>query len=258
MCFIVFAYDTHPDYSLILAANRDEFYERPAATATFWDDAPEILAGRDLKEGGTWMGVTRSGSFAALTNIREPHRIRADAPSRGELVRGFLAAEVGPEAFFQALQASAQAYNGYNMLAGDGHALYYHSNRLPQVQRLSSGIYAVSNHLLDTPWPKVQRGKARFEKLVAQETVDAEALLEVLADTSKAPDDQLPATGVPPEWERALSSIFIETPAYGTRCSTVLLMDRRGQITFVERTHAPAAAETKHYQFSTHTESVVE
>ncbi len=241
MCFLVCAYRQHPRYRLVLVTNRDEFYQRPTAPAAFWDDEPGLLAGRDLQGGGTWMGVTRAGRFAALTNYREPGAHRPDAPTRGALVTGCLVGEDDPRAFLERLQATAGRYNGFNLLAGDADGLYYFSNRASGVRTLAPGLYGLSNHLLDTPWPKLVRGKAALAALLEAGEVDPEALLRLLADDREAPDDALPDTGVGLKWERALSSIFIKSPVYGTRASTLLLIDEAGRVTFIERSYAPQA-----------------
>ncbi len=158
MCLIVFAWRQHPDFPLIVAANRDEFYERPTLAADFWADHPEVLGGRDLKEMGTWLGITRKGRFAALTNYRDPLHVRADAPSRGWLVRDFLTGERGAEDYLARLRDRGAAYNGFSLILGDAAGLYYYSNRGEEgPAALAPGVYGLSNHLLDTPWPKVRR-----------------------------------------------------------------------------------------------------
>jgi len=235
MCLILFAWRVHEKFPLILAANRDEFTERPSAPAAFWDDAPDILAGRDLKRGGTWFGITRTGRLAAVTNYRDPASLKQDAPSRGELVSDYLRGREKPEIYLRRIEPSATRYNGFSLLVGDFSELVYFSNR-GEARRLTPGIHGMSNHLLDTPWPKVERGKqALGELLVKRKDPSPEALLELLASRSRPPDESLPDTGVGLEWERVLSPFFIESPAYGTRCSTVLLVDREGMVTFVER-----------------------
>ncbi|MBV9774904.1 MAG: NRDE family protein [Gemmatimonadetes bacterium] len=240
MCLILLAHDAHPRYRLIVAANRDEFYARPTAPAGWWDDAPGVLAGRDLRGGGTWMGITREGRWAAVTNYRETTPPPVDAPSRGGLVGGFLLGEGEPEAYLRALLPSVGAYAGFNLLVGDGERLAYLSNRGEGVRVLGPGIYGLSNALLDTPWPKVERGKAALREVVRRgDEPDVEALLRVLADTDPAPDPLLPDTGVGVERERMLSSPFIASPEYGTRASTVLLVARDGGVVLVERTIVP-------------------
>ncbi len=235
MCLILFAWKMHAAYPLVLAANRDEFYERPSAPAAFWADTPDILAGRDLKAGGTWLGITRDGRLAAITNYRDPASLKDGAPSRGELVSDYLRSRESPEGCVKRLAPRAGGYNGFSLLIGDRSALFYYSNRGESV-RLTPGIHGMSNHLLDTPWPKVDWGKQALERLLAgDQHPSPEALLDLLASRSRPTDDRLPDTGVGLEWERVLSPLFIESPAYGTRCSTVVLIDRQGAVTFVER-----------------------
>jgi uncharacterized protein with NRDE domain len=235
MCLILFAWKVHEKFPLVLAANRDEFYERPSASAAFWDDVPDLLAGRDLRRGGTWLGITRTGRLAALTNYRDPASLKKDAPSRGELVSDYLRGRESPEAFIRRLEPRADRYNGFSLLAGDGPELAYFSNR-GEMRRLAPGIHGMSNHLIDTPWPKVEQGKrALGELLASRDDPSPEALFALLASRSRPPDEGLPNTGVGLEWERVLSPFFVESPAYGTRSSTVLLIDREGAVTFIER-----------------------
>ena len=235
MCLILFAWKMHENFPLILTANRDEFYARPTAPAAFWEDAPGLLAGRDLREGGTWLGITRKGSLAALTNYRDPATLKDGAPSRGKLVSDFLRGRRTPKAYLHWLSPRAARYNGFGLLVGNPDELYYFSNRGTPICLLP-GIHGMSNHLLDTPWPKVERGKQALGGLLEREKAPSpEALLDLLADRSRPPDDRLPVTGVGLEWERVLSPLFIESPLYGTRSSTVLIIDRKGRTTFVER-----------------------
>lgn len=249
MCFIVFSYKQHPRYRLILAANRDEFYERPTAPANFWDDEPHLLAGRDLKAGGTWMGVTRDGRFTALTNYREPQNIQADAPSRGALVKSYLVGDDPPDTYLRRLASVSDRYNGFNLLAGDANGLHYFSNRGDVVEALEPGLYGLSNHLLNTPWPKVVKGKANLSRLL-KDDIDVESLFELLHDTSVAADDALPSTGIGVEWERVLSPVFIKSAVYGTRASTILTIDYDGQVTFLERSYELGeTSETRRFQF---------
>ena len=229
MCIIFFAYDRHADHPLIVLANRDEFYDRPSLAAGFWPDFPSIYAGRDLIGGGTWLGVTKSGRFAAVTNYRDP-----SAPvgkrSRGELVAGYLRSEAASERYLAEIAKRSNEYSGFNLLVGEiskgRRELFYYSNRGGDPAELSSGIYGLSNHLLDTPWPKVALGKQRFEQLVSSGVVDRGRSFEILADETLAADADLPSTGIPYEAEKAISAIFIKTPGYGTRCSTLLTFDR--------------------------------
>lgn len=241
MCLILLAYRVHPGYELVMAANRDEFYRRPTAPAGFWEDVPYLLAGRDLKEGGTWMGITRQGRFAAVTNYRDPQAVRPHAPSRGNLVGDYLKGNESPRDYLARLVPEAGNYNGFNLLLGDDQGLFYYSNQDGAPRSLPSGIYGLSNHLLDTPWPKVARGRQALETLLGQSSgPTSEALFAILEDRTQASDEELPETGVGIELERMLSPMFIQTPDYGTCSSSVLLMEKGGGIYLAEKTHAEA------------------
>jgi uncharacterized protein with NRDE domain len=230
MCLIVFAWRVFPGVPVIAAANRDEFYDRPALPAAPWPENPNVIAGRDLEHGGSWMGITREGpdgpKFAALTNIRAPGEGRANAPSRGELVADFLKGSLSAAEYIDLITARGDVYNGFNLVLGDRNALYWYSNRAADDERngkpLEAGrIYGLSNGLLDAPWPKVMRTKAQFASLLCQGAPE-DAYFEMLADTTRAPDMRLPETGVSIDLERVLSAVCIETPGYGTRTSTVV------------------------------------
>jgi uncharacterized protein with NRDE domain len=229
MCLIVFAWRVIPGLPLVACANRDEFYDRPATPAGPWPDAPNLVAGRDLQGGGSWMGVTKTGphgpKFAALTNIRAPNERRTDAPTRGALVADFLKGDLDVPAYLERIAPDADAYNGFNLILGDCSGMYWYSNRAGADPRngraLEAGIYGVSNGLLDAPWPKVVRTKATFASLLLQGAPE-EAYFEMLTDTTRAPDMRLPDTGVPLDLERQLSAVCIEIPGYGTRTSTVV------------------------------------
>jgi len=243
MCLAVIAWQSHPDYPLVVAANRDEFYARPTRPAAWWGQAVSLLAGRDEEAGGTWLGVNRRGRFAMLTNVRAPSERNPHAPTRGALVVSALQS-AGPIAtWLQNLAARSHAFNGFNLLVGDalaapGHEpeLHYHSNRLGEAPRkLAPGIYGLSNAFLDTPWPKVTRAVGRFACQLANR-VDPDALLALMADRALAPDTALPSTGVPLEWERVLSAIQIRANGYGTRATTVITVRSAGLVGFVERT----------------------
>jgi len=240
MCLILMAWHAHPAYPLVIAANRDEFYARPTAPAGFWPDAPHVLAGRDLQAGGTWLGLTRTGRFAALTNYRDPENIKADAPSRGELVSRFLVEDESPDSFMTMLAASAPGYNGFNLLFSDGDKLCYFSNCGDTPRRLGPGIYGLSNHLLDTPWPKVARGKSALAEALRC-LPNTEVMFALLKDDTIAPDQELPRTGVSLEWERLLSAAFIRSETYGTRSSTVIIVAADRRIRFEEKTYIPQA-----------------
>lgn len=229
MCLIALAYKIHPEYPLIIAANRDEFLERPTKAAEFWPDAPHILAGKDLKAGGTWMGVTKSGRFAALTNYRDLRRDRVDGPSRGQLV--LKALDGGVDGI------DAGVYEGFNLLYGSVNALRYCNNIDGLDEELLPGVHGLSNAVLDTPWPKVTRAKQGMQQWVDGGAAPTEPLFGLLMDDTKAVGGELPDTGVGLEWERMLSSILIRAEGYGTRCSTVVTVDREGRMSFEERSH---------------------
>lgn len=241
MCLILLAVQMHSAYPLVLAANRDERYDRPAAPSDWWSDAPGVLTGRDLQGLGTWMGVARDGRWAAVTNVREPSvPQRGDAPSRGWLVSDFLRGTGPAEAYLAALAPRANEWNGFNLLAGDAAGAWWLSNRAPGPVRVEPGVHGLSNALLDTPWPKVERGRGDLARILAgPEDGIEESLFRTLAMRDPAPDDRLPDTGVGIEAERMLSSLFISSAAYGTRASTVLRIRRDGRVFFAERTIDP-------------------
>ncbi|HWJ05455.1 MAG TPA: NRDE family protein [Steroidobacteraceae bacterium] len=238
MCLLVVAWKHHPRHRLVVAANRDEFHERPSAPLGWWSDDTRVLAGRDLRSGGTWMGVSRAGRFAIVTNFRDLERPPApDAPSRGELVSGFLTGTASPREYLDRLRPRAASYAGFNLLVGDADALHYLTNRdgeaAPRV--LEPGVYGLSNHVLDAPWPKLLRTRRRFTELVARPDIEPDELFDMLGDRRTADDDEIPDTGLPADWERALSAPFVVHGRYGTRSSTVLLVERDGRTTVIER-----------------------
>lgn len=239
MCLIVVGWQAHPDYPLIVAANRDEFYERPTAAAARWADCPRVLAGRDLEAGGTWLGLTEDGRFAAVTNVREPGQPPGRL-SRGQLTGDYLRGTASAaEAIAKVVDAD---YAGYNLLLGDAGTLYYRTNRHGGVEPLAPGIYGLSNHRLDTPWPKLTTARDGFAAALARlpdEAALEEALFALLADASTVDDEFLPKTGVTLEWERRLSAIFVQSENYGTRASTVVLRRRDGSLRLVERSFGP-------------------
>jgi uncharacterized protein with NRDE domain len=234
MCLILLAWQVHPDYPLIVAANRDEFFARPTAQAAFWPESPQVLAGRDLQAGGSWLGVTRSGRFAALTNYRDPAQ-NQQLPSRGRLVADFLTGKEIPENYLARIAASGVRYNGYNLLLGDSQSLWWASNVAGEARPLAPGIYGVSNDLLDTPWPKVGAGKTAMRQAIDRLPDDG-PLFDLLRNDAIHPDEHLPATGIPQAWERLLSAAFVKSPTYGTRSSTVFCQRRDGWLTFDEQT----------------------
>ncbi|PLT33467.1 hypothetical protein CUU64_14020 [Bacillus sp. V5-8f] len=247
MCLILFAYQSHPKYKLIVAANRDEFYKRPTAPVHYWQDHPQILAGRDLEKMGTWMGVTTTGRFAALTNYRNPQEKTEGKRSRGELVANFLKTHEISKDYLKKVKVERDLYPGYNFLAGDANELYYYSNVEDTVKRLDPGIYGVSNHLLNTAWPKVQRGKEGLSQIVGDSVEQmTEKLLNLLQNADPFPDELLPNTGVSQEWERILSPLFIKSEGYGTRSSTVVLMSE-GEIYYRERVFVAENSKDQEY-----------
>lgn len=235
MCLLVFALDCHPRYKLVLAANRDEFYNRPTQAAAFWPDRPELLAGKDLLKSGTWMGITKAGRWAALTNYRDPSQNRHGAPSRGLLVHDYLVGEDAPDEFLGRLVETAQQYDGYNLLAGKTDALYYYSNQQQAVHQIQPGIHGLSNSLLNVCWPKVYRSVRQLKDCLRDDVIQADRLFSIMADEQQAPDHELPGTGVSLEWERLLSSVFIAGENYGTRCTSILLVDRGDHVQFWEK-----------------------
>lgn len=235
MCLILVAHQRHPRYPLIVLANRDEYYARPTAACGPWPACPELFAGRDLAAGGTWFGVRRDGRWAAVTNVREPGRQASSRFSRGWLVRDFLLGTLPAEDYLQTLPAAVDC-PGFNLLLGDGLSqLWYAGNRPPQQVQLAPGVYGLSNDRLDTPWPKVVKGKAALAELLRQDEFNMAKAFDVLADTQVAADDDLPQTGVSLEWERALSAVHIETPTYGTRSATLFVVTAEGRACLVER-----------------------
>lgn len=237
MCLILFSYKTHPKYKLIVAANRDEFYKRETKNADFWQGDPDILAGKDLVGGGTWMGISKKGRLSMLTNFRDPHNIKADAPSRGELVLDFLKGEESGATYLDKISQKGADYNGFNLITGTFDDLYYYGNYQQGVSAISPGVHGLSNALLNTPWPKTVKGKDKLEVLTQGDSFTAEQLFDSLYDDIKAPNKDLPNTGVSKDIESMLSPMFIKSPDYGSRCSTVILVDHKDNVTFMERTY---------------------
>jgi len=249
---MLFANRIHPDYRFILAGNRDEFYARPTLPASFRDEDPGMLAGKDLQGGGTWFGVTLDGRFAGITNYRDPGSMKKDAPSRGLLVSRFLTGDQSPREYLESLKKDAGMYNGFNLILGNKDELYWYSNRGDVERRLGMGIYGLSNHLLDTPWPKVARGKAEFTRLISETDMPCpDAFFSLLEDRTQANDKELPDTGVGLERERMLSPVFVSSSDYGTCSSTLLFIDRNDRVIFMERTFKRdlAPASSVRYEF---------
>lgn len=257
MCLVLCSYKHTPGYRLILAANRDEFLSRPTAPLGYLNREEKILAGCDMLGGGTWLGISVTGKLAALTNYRDPGRFLANAPSRGRVALDYLKSDKSAQQFLSDLGAGAKNYNGFNLLAADRAGLYFYSNIDCEMVQLKPGMYGFSNHLLDSGWPKVERGKNLFEKTLGREgEVDPAQLFALLEDRKQPPDDQLPDTGVGAGWERLLGSIFIHGSTYGTRSSSVIMVADDGQTLFVERTfgYPGAARETDRLEFRLQTD----
>ena len=236
MCLLVLAWAAHPRYQLVVAANRDEYHERPAAPLAKWPEPPGILAGRDLRAAGTWLGLDPARRFGVVTNFRELQSPRPAAPSRGGLIPRYLSGSQGARQFFAQLEPAASEYSGFNLLLTDAASLWYGSNRAAAFAReLPPGVYGLSNELLDTPWPKLSRVKARFREWLADPAGSASGLFALLADRTQAADAPEQTGGLPREWQRILSAPFVVNPAYGTRCSTVLLLEPGGGLILAER-----------------------
>ena len=233
MCLILVAWQVHPQFPCVVAANRDEYFGRPTAEADWWPGEAGILAGRDLQAGGTWLGVTRGGRFAALTNYRDPDAVVAAAPSRGTLVTSFLEAKWPTAQGLREIARRSKGCNPFNIMCSDGRDLGIYESTTAASRTLGPGVYALSNHLLDTPWPKVRQAKSRLAEAL-DELPKSAAMLDLLRDAEPAADEELPRTGVSLAMERMLSSAFIHGESYGTRCSTIVTTDKEGAISFAE------------------------
>ena len=237
MCLLVFALRTHPRLPLIVAGNRDEFHARPTQAAHWWPDKPDIVGGRDLQAGGTWLAVHRSGRFAAVTNHRDAHRERAGLRSRGHLVTGFLDADAGAMRYVESIDGNA--YAGFNLLVADGPSVGYLSNRGGGLRELQPGVYGLSNATLDEPWTKVTRTRSKLADLVRKDDVNESSLIRLLGDREKASADEVETNGLSFSMAHALTAPFIVHPEYGTRCSTVMTIDDAGRVRFLERRFGP-------------------
>jgi uncharacterized protein with NRDE domain len=249
MCLILFAYRQHVDFPFIVIANRDEYYARPTLEAHWWDDA-DILAGRDLEAGGTWLGINHHAHFAAVTNVREPGGMSPGKISRGELTRNYLRANQPAEEYLQQLSAHDQDYAGFNLLLADQQGMWFYSNRDHGIRHVEPGVYGISNGGFDEGWPKLSSGRAELEALLAG-SIDSAQLMEILTDHQIAEDHELPTTGVSLDIERLLSSRFIRSPAYGTRACSVVTIDASQQVSFSEQnfTDTEHSAELVHETF---------
>lgn len=237
MCLIFISVNNHPHYKLIVAANRDEFYERRTLPAHFWEDHPHIVGGRDGEASGTWMAMSKQGKISMVTNYRDPYNINPKAPSRGQLVSDFLLNGDKPNDYLNQVEKRGKAYNGFNLVVGSPDELYYYSNYKQGIEKIPPGLHGLSNHLLNTPWPKVERGVEKMKSMLDSKEVEPAKLFDVLYDDQPAPKEKLPDTGVGQERELVLSSMFIKSPNYGTRCSTVVMVDRSNQVQYSERVY---------------------
>ena len=243
MCLIFLSLHQHPNYKLIVAANRDEFYARQTAPAEFWNDHSQIIGGRDLEARkpvgtcGTWMAMNKNGRIAMVTNFRDLKNLKTNAPSRGHLVTNFLLSDESPKNYLKGIEPNAHEYNGFNLIVGNTSELFYLSNYKKGIEKISDGLHGLSNALLDSPWPKVLMGKEKMKTLFDKSIIDANEVLTAMNDAHQAPDDLLPETGVGLERERMLSSMFIKSPSYGTRCSTVVTVDQTNKVAFTERVY---------------------
>lgn len=250
MCVAVFAWQLHPDYPLVFAGNRDERHTRKASPAGFWENAPRVLAGRDLEAGGTWLGVTMGGRFALVTNFRTGPNPKSGPRSRGELTADFLRGGLSPENYLSEVRQRAEQYAAFSLIVGDAEALWYFSNRDARAPFcIPPGVHGLSNHWLDTPWPKVSLSMQRLEVLLKRGTPARQELLDLLADRTPASTEKLPDTGIGVERERALSPVFVVNPEYGTRCSNVLVRARNGELQFAERRFDAAGREIETRDF---------
>ncbi|MGH1463276.1 MAG: NRDE family protein [Neptuniibacter sp.] len=252
---MTFAYKSHPVYSFILLANRDEFYNRPSKTMHYWDDHSDVLAGRDLEHGGTWLGINQQGKFSAVTNYRDGKKTQDNVRSRGGLTREFLCSTSDAITYLQTLQTRQHEYGDYNLLTGDTSGLYYQSNREGPIKKITPGVYGLSNALLDTPWPKLINARSSLQKMLHDNEPERDKLLDIMSDKLKAVPKELPDTGIPYDWELLLSSCFIQSADYGTRATTVLLQKPNGETTIIEKSFGPKGAEEEH-EFSLITKAI--
>jgi uncharacterized protein with NRDE domain len=248
MCLILVAFKTVDDYPLLIAGNRDEFHARPAQKADWWPDDGNVLGGRDLQAGGTWLAVHRSGKFAAVTNYRDADASKRGKRSRGHLVSEYLQGELSPIEYLQTLEGND--FTGFNLLVSDGQTLAYQSNRSETSGELPPGVYGLSNATLDTPWEKVERSKNKLQGLIDAGVVNETSLLRVLGDREKGPVDEVKSKRLPFATAHAITAPFIVLPEYGTRCSTVVLADKNGRWSLIERRFAADGSNSGESRFS--------
>ena len=243
MCLLLLSYKINPNYKLIVAANRDEFYDRPASLLHNWENHSDLYAGKDLKENGTWLGVTKKGRIAAITNYRDMAKIKVNAPTRGKLVSDFLLNKMSPELYADLLMETTDNYNGYNLIFGYCDSLYYFSNISKEPVKLSEGIYGLSNQLLDSQWPKVIKSKKIFSEIINEPNPSINKLFDLLKDDEVYPDETLPETGLGKELERMVSPIFTVTEKYGTRSSSIIFIDVNNNVEFTEKSYNHSSKE---------------
>ena len=238
MCIVFLAFNSHPDYKLIVAGNRDEFYSRPTSRMNWWQEYPYLLAGKDLEKGGTWLGITKTGRFATLTNYRDFTNPPKNGPSRGRIVLDWLLDNTESNHFLNYLNKTSDVYDGYNLIAFDGESLFWQSNITSDYRQLDNGIYSVSNALLDTPWRKTEKGKNLFKSAILLPHDEMlESIFLLLSDDEKFPDEELPKTGLPIEMERLVSSIFIKSEIYGSRVASIVLIDNNDNVEIIEKSY---------------------
>ncbi len=250
MCILFIAIKQHKDYPLVILANRDEFQQRPTTSARFWKEHPELLAGRDLQEGGTWLGLTKTGRISALTNYRDIPLHKEGRKSRGLLVRDYLTTDTTTAAYLDLLVETKDNYNPYNILIGNPNELYVYNNVSNEINQLEEGFHGLSNAYLNSPWPKISRGIDGLKNYILNSKLSKDDLFSIMKDETKAPDSMLPNTGVGLEKERFLSSIFIQNQVYGTRSTAVILYDWQNTVSFYERTYNPGGETTSELEFS--------
>lgn len=246
MCTIFIAYKMHPKYDLIYLGNRDEFKQRPTHKTQFYED---VLMGKDLEKGGTWMGITKKGRFACLTNYRDMTLGKDYETSRGDITYDFLKSQVTAENYLETLKESGQTYKGYNLILGDMKTLHYYTNITDERTLIKPGVYGLSNHFLDTPWHKVNLGKTLLTDMLYDEIIDVEGLFNILNNTSLAEMTSLPDTGLPTEIEHALSAMHIDETNYGTVFKQVILVEKEGHVHFYEKTLEDQFHERYHIEF---------
>ena len=242
MCITIFSYQQDHEIPIILINNRDEYHKRPTAKSHYWEDHPNILGGKDLKAGGSWLAINKNGTFASITNYRDTRLKTLNSPtSRGKIVTDFVLSN-NQEAFLNSLQENCSEYEGFNLIAGWANKIYYFSNITKELVQLSDGIYGVSNHLLDSPWPKLVKAKQKFQDLISHErnSFQSEEVFNFMIDNGSFPDEDLPDTGVGIELERFLAPLFIVGKQYGTRSTSILQISSAGKVDFYEQTYMPS------------------